>query len=357
MKQPENTQPLITTVIPTYQRPQLLRRAILSVLNQTYPHIKVCVYDNASEDNTKAVVDELAKQDPRVHYHCRPNNIGGFNNINLGMKQVNTPYFSLLADDDILLPDFYEKAMAGLTQHPEAMFSAMQTIIVEDKKVKGVTFGDYEEKLYSPPEGLIKAADGGTNSWTGSVYKTKAFELIGLDEILIAGPAEQDFLLRFTAIFPYVVSRTPGAIFVVHGGAESSSRREVDVMDGYMWMIDKIKNNRNISSDNVKIVCQKINKIIVDSLWPGGWIDIKKRNFLRARRIALSLKNNFGENYKSYVLSLAAQLCEHSRFFYYLYIRLNQMRKLLQFGRISRERRLQAKYGYYLKYLDKYSET
>ncbi|MFH1088346.1 MAG: glycosyltransferase family 2 protein [Patescibacteria group bacterium] len=357
MQEVENVQPLITTVIPTYRRPKLLKRAVLSVLNQTYPHIKICVYDNASGDNTKAVVDELAKQDSRVHYYCRPSNIGGFNNINLGMKQVDTPYFSFLADDDILLPDFYETAMAGFSQYPEAMFSATKTIIIEDKKIKGITFSDYEEKLYSPPDGLIKAADGGTNSWTGSVYKTKAFMSVGLDETLIEGPAEQDFLLRFTAIFPYVVSKSPGAIFVVHSGAESSSRREVDVMDGYMRMIDKIKNNRNISSDTIEIICQKIKRIIVDSLWPGGWIDIKKRNFSRAGRISLSLNKDFGENYKAAVLGFAAQLCERSQFFYYLYIRLNQIRKFFQFGRRGRERQLQAKYGSYLTYLDKYSET
>ncbi|MEK7713004.1 MAG: glycosyltransferase, partial [Nitrospirota bacterium] len=35
--------PLITTIIPTYRRPKLLRRAIKSALNQTYPHLQVCV--------------------------------------------------------------------------------------------------------------------------------------------------------------------------------------------------------------------------------------------------------------------------------------------------------------------------
>lgn len=46
------TEPIITAVIPTYRRPRLLRRAIKSVLAQTYPHFQVCVYDNASGDET-----------------------------------------------------------------------------------------------------------------------------------------------------------------------------------------------------------------------------------------------------------------------------------------------------------------
>ena len=60
--------PMITTIIPTYRRPKLLRRAILSVLNQTYTNIQVCVFDNASGDETALVVAELARMDNRVKY-------------------------------------------------------------------------------------------------------------------------------------------------------------------------------------------------------------------------------------------------------------------------------------------------
>jgi glycosyltransferase involved in cell wall biosynthesis len=67
--------PLITTIIPTCRRPHLLRRAIKSVLNQTYPHFQVCVYDNASGDETAEVVSEFAKKDPRIKYHCHSENI------------------------------------------------------------------------------------------------------------------------------------------------------------------------------------------------------------------------------------------------------------------------------------------
>ena len=37
----------ITTVIPTYRRPQLLRRAVASALTQTYPQVRVSIHDNA----------------------------------------------------------------------------------------------------------------------------------------------------------------------------------------------------------------------------------------------------------------------------------------------------------------------
>lgn len=49
----------ITTVLPTYCRPALLRRAILSALGQKFSDIQVLVLDNASGDETEAVVREL----------------------------------------------------------------------------------------------------------------------------------------------------------------------------------------------------------------------------------------------------------------------------------------------------------
>ena len=72
------TTPQITTIIPTYRRPHLLRRAIQGVLNQTYSDFQVCVYDNASGDETAQVVAEFAARDNRVKYHCHSQNIGAF---------------------------------------------------------------------------------------------------------------------------------------------------------------------------------------------------------------------------------------------------------------------------------------
>ena len=48
--------PLVTTIITTYRRPRLLRRAIRSALNQTMPRVRVCVYDDRSDDETADVV-------------------------------------------------------------------------------------------------------------------------------------------------------------------------------------------------------------------------------------------------------------------------------------------------------------
>jgi glycosyltransferase involved in cell wall biosynthesis len=55
--------PTITTNICTYRRPKMLRRAIESVLNQTYQDFRICIYDNNSGDDTAAVAAEFVEKD------------------------------------------------------------------------------------------------------------------------------------------------------------------------------------------------------------------------------------------------------------------------------------------------------
>ena len=93
------TKPLITTIIPTYQRPKLLRRAIKSGLNQNYPHFQVCVYDNASGDETETVVREFTAKDSRIQYFRQEKNRGGAFNSKLfiGLPTYNgVRFFRLL---------------------------------------------------------------------------------------------------------------------------------------------------------------------------------------------------------------------------------------------------------------------
>lgn len=160
-------------MIPTYRRSRLLRRAILSVLGQTHPHVRVCVYDNASGDDTEAVVVELMRRDTRVRYHRHPENIGSFPNFNYGLREVDTPYLSLLSDDDILASRFYEHALRAFARYPESMFVCMPTMVVNfDLKVisppKNIR-GDY---YLAPGQGLTGMVGGSIPArWSGILFR------------------------------------------------------------------------------------------------------------------------------------------------------------------------------------------
>ena len=352
----KENQSLITTIIPTYRRPQLLKRAITSVLNQTYPNFQVCVYDNASGDETAQVVKEFSQKDPRVHYYCHSENIGMIQNFNFGLQRVNTPYFSFLCDDDILLPDFYEKALEGFQKYPEAGFVATQTIIASDKKVLNISDDDYEEKLYQPPDGLLKMTSAWWITWTGVLFRKEVIDKVGLLDEQIGSLCDGEFELRISSVFPYAVIKSPGAIFYHNKLSLSSNWSVVEQLEGFKRILDKIKNNKDIPSLEREMSYHALRKTIIRAVWRGGINDIAKKRYKEAKATSKSLKNDFNENLKANIVYNTAKLCEFSDAFYYLLIGLNWIRKSVNPKRKMKEKRLQKMYGQYLEYLKKYSE-
>lgn len=216
-------EPLITAVIPTYRRPKLLRRAIHSVLNQTYPHFQVCVYDNASGDETEAVVTDIAHRDPRVHYHRHSENIGLVRNFAYGAAQVSTPFLNFFSDDDLLLPKFFETAMAAFERHPSAaMFVGVQVIVAPDGKLVPNQMRPWKSGFYEPPLGFVQWLEASFKpiGWTSSVFRTTGLgEVGGLD--ISAGPFfDCDLMLKMTARYPIASADVPCAVFF-HGGAST----------------------------------------------------------------------------------------------------------------------------------------
>lgn len=118
--------------MPTYRRPELLRRAILSVTQQSYQNIQVKIFDNASGDTTEDVVRSISQNDSRVEYFCHPQNIGMLSNFKFAFSKVDTPYFAFLTDDDLLEKDCYKNAVQVLEHHPEIMFVTLGTIVVNE---------------------------------------------------------------------------------------------------------------------------------------------------------------------------------------------------------------------------------
>jgi len=106
-------QMLVTIGISTYNRVDgTLPAALRSALDQTYRNVEVVVCDNASEDGTQAFVEAI--DDPRLRYVRHAVNIGANGNFNACLEAARGTYFLLLHDDDLLEPDFVERAMRAV---------------------------------------------------------------------------------------------------------------------------------------------------------------------------------------------------------------------------------------------------
>jgi len=103
------SRPLFSIIMATYNRANLLRRAIRSVLNQSYQNFELIIVDDASPDNTEEVCRSFA--DPRIVYHKHDHNRGVLAARNKGFDLARGDYTAILDDDDELLPGALETAV------------------------------------------------------------------------------------------------------------------------------------------------------------------------------------------------------------------------------------------------------
>jgi glycosyltransferase involved in cell wall biosynthesis len=92
--------PKVSVCIPTYNYGRYIGEAIESVLNQTYSDFELLIIDDASQDNTDAIVREYAIKDDRIRYLRNATNVGMVQNWNSCLHEARGEYIKYLFGDD-----------------------------------------------------------------------------------------------------------------------------------------------------------------------------------------------------------------------------------------------------------------
>ena len=79
---------MVSVVIPTYNREKTIKRAVLSVLNQTYEDIEIIIVDDNSSDNTERCIRTI--EDARIQYYRLENNKGACYARNYGINKASS---------------------------------------------------------------------------------------------------------------------------------------------------------------------------------------------------------------------------------------------------------------------------
>jgi GT2 family glycosyltransferase len=101
--------PIVSVVIPTYNRRQDLTRALACLSAQTYPRIEILVVNDAGED-----VSDIVGATPGASYLTMPANGGVLKTEMMGIAAAAGEYIQLLADDDFLAPDHVEALVTAM---------------------------------------------------------------------------------------------------------------------------------------------------------------------------------------------------------------------------------------------------
>ena len=127
---PNTWPPLVSIIIPTYERLHYLPYAIESALAQTYENIEVIVTDDASKANVEGLVESY--HDSRLRYRRNLSNLGQAMN-NLGaFKEANGKYVANLHDDDVWEPTFLEKLVPRLDDNEDIVVAFSDHFIMDE---------------------------------------------------------------------------------------------------------------------------------------------------------------------------------------------------------------------------------
>lgn len=216
-------QPLVSVIIPTFNRAHVVHEAIESVLTQTYSRLEVIVVDDGSDDQTSKVVRAFGAA---VAYIQQPH-AGVSAARNRGVTASQGAYLAFLDSDDLWLPGKIAAQVALFEQQPRTHVCYTDEIWI--RRGVRVNPGRVHQKhsgwifLPSLPRCIISPS-------SIMMRRTLWERLGGFDEALPACE-DYDLWLRLTAVEP--VALLPERLIVKRGGHADQLSRCVPVLDQY----------------------------------------------------------------------------------------------------------------------------
>ena len=110
--------PKVSVILPTHNRPDLLRPAIESILQVDFDNFELIVVDDFSNKETSEVIYEFQKQDDRILAIRLPRNVGSSKARSVGLKASRGQFILFTDDDDTVLSNRISKPLEYLIQHP-----------------------------------------------------------------------------------------------------------------------------------------------------------------------------------------------------------------------------------------------
>jgi glycosyltransferase involved in cell wall biosynthesis len=132
---PNVNPPLVSICIPTYNRPEYLRRVVASCLAQTYPHWQIIITDNSTNNESANLAATWT--DPRIRYFKNDGNPGPTASSNRAVSMSQGKYVQLLMDDDLIKPKFLALMVAAFEENPTAgvVMAPMELIDAQDRRI------------------------------------------------------------------------------------------------------------------------------------------------------------------------------------------------------------------------------
>ena len=228
----KSAQPLISIVIPTYNRAKVISEALKSVQQQTYKNWEAIVVDDGSKDNTWQVVDDLARDDRRIRFIRQEKNRGAQVARNAGIRAARGEWVAFLDSDDLLLPNSLEIRLEAVLKANISVVHSECNWIEKDGVIRAYGIppiaGWVHQRLLAGPAPVFHTL----------LVAKDALERIGyLDEKIVAFQ-EWETVIRLAKHYRFGFVASPTCIYDCRH-SDSMSRNDLLGAKGYEQVFQK----------------------------------------------------------------------------------------------------------------------
>lgn len=284
--------PLVSVIIPTYNRADFLKLTLESVCNQTYPNIEVIIIDDGTPNDTNLL---LCEKFEKVKYIKIENSGGPSKPRNVGILEAKGKYIAFVDDDDLWLPNKLEKQVAVLENNPDFGLVHSCCQVIDEKGIE-------KKEIIGRPGSLnVKHGDvsmrmiGNWTLMTPSVFISKdVVNRVGLfnEEMPPAGEdAEYWSRSSFETKFYYIDE--PLAKYRIHPNNISASKKKYRKLPYYLKevLVNKKREKRISNQDYKKLITRMCKNVIshikqhymlsikilfeLDTFWFIKWRNVK----------------------------------------------------------------------------------
>ncbi|MDA2928789.1 glycosyltransferase [Acidobacteria bacterium AH-259-O06] len=193
--------PTLSIVLTCYKGEAWIPQTIESVLNQDYENLELIIVNDASPDNSAAILEKYKRQDSRIHILSNPTNRGIATSRNRGLKEMKGIFFSILDQDDLWKPSKAFQQIAYFDQNPniDAVYCRVELI-----NAKGESLG--ERPLPHAQTGNLFTSffkNGLACSLLSCMFRSSLLARTGMFNETLQGHDDFEFLLRVAHTAPF----------------------------------------------------------------------------------------------------------------------------------------------------------